>query len=120
MSVQFGRWHFEGDPIGVEYLQRVRSFVDPYGPDGGDSFTQGNITILFRAFHTTIESTRERQPHISTSGKVLVWDGRLDNRDELIAQLREVVSTQSTDVLIVAAAFERWNTRCFAKLLGDW
>jgi asparagine synthase (glutamine-hydrolysing) len=44
---------------------------------------------------------------------VITWDGRLDNRDELMPQLH-------TDLAIVAAAFERWRTDSFAKLIGDW
>src|SRR6185437_3813883 len=63
---------------------------------------------------------REKQPHISNSGAVITWDGRLDNRGELIRELADVLTTDSTDVEIVAAAYEEWGEKSFAKLTGDW
>ena len=78
------------------------------------------VSILYRAFHTTKESRRETQPHISASGAVITWDGRLDNRAEFIHLLSDSLSIDSPDVSIVAAAYERWGTDCFAKLIGDW
>jgi asparagine synthase (glutamine-hydrolysing) len=120
MSVQFGRWHFAGKPVDPEYLRRAGCLLEPHGPHGEGSYAIGSVGILFGAFHTTKESVREIQPHVTSTQRVLAWDGRLDNREELIAQLRDSVSIESTDALIVAAAFERWNIRCFAKLAGDW
>jgi asparagine synthase (glutamine-hydrolysing) len=120
VSVQFGRWNFDGRPADREYLARAEAMLAPYGPDGGDTYIKDNVGILFRAFHTTRESRNEVQPHKTTSGAVLTWDGRLDSRAELISELRDTLTTASTDVSIVAAAYERWGSCCFAKLLGDW
>ncbi len=79
------------------------------------------MRILYRAFHTTKESRREKQPHLSSSsGAVITWDGRLDNRAELISELSDSLTNGSTDVAIVAIAFEKWGANCFAKLIGDW
>ena len=52
------------------------------------SFRKGNLGILYRAFHTTKESSDGSQPHVSPSGAVITWDGRLDNRAELIRRTR--------------------------------
>jgi asparagine synthase (glutamine-hydrolysing) len=49
-----------------------------------------------------------------------MWDGRLDNREELIHFLGGEVSATSTDLEIVAAAYERCDTNLFARLIGDW
>ncbi len=51
---------------------------------------------------------------------MITWDGRLDNREELIGELREGVTGNFTDVAIVSAAYEKWSTNCFARLIGDW
>jgi asparagine synthase (glutamine-hydrolysing) len=120
VSVQFGRWNFDGRPADREYLAKAERMLAPYGPDGGGTYIKDSVGILFRAFHTTKESRSEAQPHITTSGTVLTWDGRLDNRGELISELRDILTAASTDVSIVAAAYERWGTACFAKLIGDW
>jgi asparagine synthase (glutamine-hydrolysing) len=120
VSVQFGRWNFDGKPVNPDYMEKVKPFIALYGPDGGSSYSKGNASILYHAFHTTKESQRELQPHVLASGAVITWDGRLDNRAELVRELRDVVTLDSTDVSIVAAAYEEWDTNCFARLIGDW
>jgi asparagine synthase (glutamine-hydrolysing) len=120
MSVQFGRWNFDGKPVDLDYLEKVKPVIAPHGPDDSGSYSKTSISILYRAFHTTKESRRETQPHVTESGTVITWDGRLDNRAELIRHLRDVLTISSTDVSIVAATYEEWGTDCFAKLIGDW
>ncbi|MGA7291189.1 MAG: asparagine synthase-related protein, partial [Terriglobales bacterium] len=51
---------------------------------------------------------------------VITWDGRLDNRADLISELRDSLTVNSTDVAIVAAAYEKWGANCLGKLIGDW
>jgi len=109
MSVQFGRWNFEGERPSKGYISKVGAILERYGPDSDESYSKGGIDILYRAFHTTKESRRETQPHISSSGVVITWDGRLDNRAELISELRNSLAINSTDVGIVSAAYENWG-----------
>jgi asparagine synthase (glutamine-hydrolysing) len=120
MSAQFGRWNFDGRPVDRNDFENVNPIITPYGPDDRGCYSRANVSIHYCAFHTTRESRREKQPHVSDSGAVITWDGRLDNRDELIRLLQEVLTISSTDVAIVAAAYEKWGTNCFAKLIGDW
>ncbi|MGC0775702.1 MAG: hypothetical protein WCD68_00740, partial [Candidatus Acidiferrum sp.] len=120
MSIQFGRWNFDGKPVDRHYLEKVSPLISPHGPDGAGSYSKGDISILYRAFHTTEESRRESQPHVTSSGFILTWDGRLDNRAELIGRLRDLVTVHSTDVEIVSAAFEYWWEDSLSMLIGDW
>lgn len=120
MSVQFGKCNFDGQLVDPTVFDQVRSQLTPYGPDGEGTLCQDNFGVLYRAFHTTEESRREKQPHISESGAVITWDGRLDNREGLIDQLGERLSPESTDLDIVAAAYVRWGIDVFARLIGDW
>lgn len=76
--------------------------------------------MLYYPFHTTPESRREKQPQITECGNVITWDGRLDNRLELIGELADSLTPDSTDLQIVVAAYQRWDSNCFAKLVGDW
>src|SRR6266478_1142171 len=96
MSVQFGRWNFEGQGSTPEYIDKVNAALAPYGPDSDESYSKGGLKILYRAFHTTRESHWEAQPHISPSGSVITWDGRLDNRAELIGELGDLLKTNAT------------------------
>jgi asparagine synthase (glutamine-hydrolysing) len=120
MSVQFGKCNFDGKPVDPKDLDEVRPVLAPYGPDGEGCICKGSFGILYRAFHTTKESRRETQPCVSTSGSVITWDGRLDNREDLIDQLAGRLSNESTDLEIVAAGYERWGIDAFAGLVGDW
>lgn len=120
MSAQFGQWNFDAGPIDPGYFERARAMIAPYGPDGDRMYTGPGIAIAYAALHTTSESRKETQPYVCGSGAVLVWDGRLDNRSSLIAELGGNLDSASTDVEIVARAWDRWQTQCFAKFVGDW
>lgn len=76
--------------------------------------------MLYRPFHTSCESRLERQPHVFAAGKVITWDGRLDNRGELMHLLGEEATDEQTDMGIVISAFDRWGIDCFSRLVGDW
>ena len=120
MSAQFGRWNFDGKPVDRAYLEKVTPLLQPYGLDDQGSYSKGDISILYRAFHTTKESRRETQPFATAFGAILTWDGRLDNRDDLIRQFCGTLRIGATDIEIVAAAYDYWSRDCFAMLIGDW
>src|ERR1700730_15825508 len=119
MSVLFGRCNFNDEPVAADFLARVRVILAPYGPDGANSYSKDGESLLYCPFYTPKESRRETQPSVTASGLVITWDGRLDNHAELITSLRDTLSTDSTDVSIVTAAYKCWGTNCFAKLIGD-
>jgi len=120
MSAQFGRWNFGGKALDPDYQRKVRSVLPPYGPDGSGSFVKDGVSILYYALHITKESRREVQPHLSEAGAVITWDGRLDNREELIREFSEVLTKASTDIEVVAAVYDRRGADGFARLIGDW
>jgi asparagine synthase (glutamine-hydrolysing) len=120
MSIQFGIWNFDGQPPAQDYIERVRTTIAPYGPDSDGSYAEGGVAMLYRGFHTTKESCDETQPAVLPSGTIITWDGRLDNRSELVTELRNGLANHSTDVAIVAVAYQKWGENCFSKLIGEW
>ncbi|MBI3476436.1 MAG: hypothetical protein HY010_11945 [Acidobacteria bacterium] len=120
MSAQFGTWNFDGRPVDTRYLNDAATLLSPYGPDRQTSHVACNISLQYFAFHVTKESRREVQPLVTQSGDVITWDGVLDNQDELAKEIGLANSDEHTDLQIVAAAWTKWGTNCFAKLLGDW
>jgi asparagine synthase (glutamine-hydrolysing) len=120
MSVQFGTWNLDGQPLSREYVERAAGALIPYGPDGENSYSKSGLTIVHRAFRTTKESRNESQPHVCESGAIVTWDGRLDNRDELREQLSAILEYDCPDVSIVAAAYAQWGIPCLSRLIGDW
>jgi asparagine synthase (glutamine-hydrolysing) len=120
MSVQAGIWNFDGKQVDRKFLADISESLKHQGPDGESCHVDGSVALLYRPFHTTAESRREKQPYFSRRGFILTWDGRLDNRDELIPELGSDLETNPTDVAIIAAAFDRWETDCFQRIVGDW
>ena len=120
MSVQAGLWFFDGKPVDQALLLRVADAVAPYGPDGCHPLFHDSVGMIYRPFYTTKQSRLESQPHTFNAGKVMMWDGRLDNRDELVAALGSSGASPATDVEIAAAAYDRWRTDCFGRFVGDW
>jgi asparagine synthase (glutamine-hydrolysing) len=118
MSVQAGIWNFDGKPAEVEPLHRLSDALAQHGADGSKVYTSGSVGMIYRPFYTTAESRNEQQPLISARGNILTWDGRLDNRRDLANQLQ--LPADQTDAAIVLAAYDRWGSACFPKLLGDW
>ena len=120
MSVQAGIWNFDGRPVDRRLLEKLSDSLRQQGPDGESRYVDGSVALLYRPFHTTAESRQEKQPYTSSRGFILTWDGRLDNREVLIAELCSELDARPTDVAIFAAAFDRWDTDCFRRIVGDW
>jgi asparagine synthase (glutamine-hydrolysing) len=120
MSVQAGIWNFAGRPVDRTLLENLSESLRQQGPDGESYYVDNSVALLYRPFHTTAESRQEKQPYTSDRGLILTWDGRLDNREVLIADLRSDLNASPTDLAIFAAAFDRWDTDCFRRIVGDW
>lgn len=52
--------------------------------------------------------------------EVLSWDGRLDNRNDLLLRLKDTLREDTSNAAIALAAYERWGTNGFVHLIGDW
>lgn len=124
MSALAGILNFGSDAVPVdEYdLAKLGAVLDSHGPDGGFDVVSGNVGMSYRAYHTNRESRLEVQPLVSSEGHLLTWNGRLDNRDDLIRQLRSNLPQANTipDLTIVMAAYIKWEKDCFSRLVGDF
>ena len=52
--------------------------------------------------------------------EVLAWDGRLDNREDLLLRLKDFLRSDTSNQSLALAAYERWGTSGFVHLIGDW
>src|SRR5215212_8561395 len=52
--------------------------------------------------------------------EVLHWDGRLDNRDDLLPRLSDSLTCDTSNAAIARAIYEHWGTAGFVHLIGDW
>lgn len=120
MSAIGGILVFGGGPVDHEQLAALSARLDRLGPDGGHAVTAGAIGMTYRAFHTNAESRRDHQPYCRGHQTMLCWDGRLDNREKLLAELRDDLGGDDTDPAIAMAAYLRWRRDGIAKLVGDF
>lgn len=118
MAVQVGMWNFNPAGLDSNGLDSAEELLATYGPDGEGIYKSSNVRILYRFFRTTAEMKSANQPYVSSAGTVFAWDGRLDNRDDLAAELSLPVA--APDIEIVSQAYHRWETECLARLIGDW
>jgi asparagine synthase (glutamine-hydrolysing) len=120
MSAHSGMYHFDGREVRPDSLATLGRSLERHGPDGGATYSNGSLAVAYYAFHTNKESRFEKQPLFSRFGHVLTWDGRLDNREELINQLLDKLEDDHTDAAIAITAYLKWGIDCFARLIGDW
>lgn len=119
MSAQAGIWNRDSSPISRDSLAGLSQTLEHFGPDGESIVSKGPVAVLHRAFHTTPDSQNEQQPCWSRKGALITWNGRLDNREQLILELGTLRGS-NTDVEVIAEAFDRWSEDCFRRLVGDW
>jgi asparagine synthetase B (glutamine-hydrolysing) len=120
MSVQAGFLNFDLKPADAGALLELSVAATPFGPDGEMSCTLGALAMLYRPFYTSSEPRTDVQPFVFGEGCAITWDGRLDNRDEVLPRIGESATRSLSDLQIVARAFEAWDTECFAKFVGEW
>src|SRR5258708_36430637 len=52
--------------------------------------------------------------------RVLHWDGRHDNRTDMLLLLAGSLRDDTSNAAIALAGYERWGTKGFVHLVGDW
>ena len=123
MSAIFGLLRLDGGEVGPSVLPEMSARLAHRGPDGNGIWADGYVAMGHRMLHTTPESLRERQPVARRDGAlVLVADARVDNREELIANLllHGPVGTAPTDAELILHAYEAWGEDCAARIVGDF
>lgn len=120
MSALGGIYYFDNRPVDRDFLVSLGDKLSSHGPDGGSEVVSGSIGMMYRAFHTNRESRLEKQPLVSREGHILAWDGRLDNREEMVSLLRQEPNGDWTDVAIVMAAYRKLGIDFLPRLIGDF
>jgi asparagine synthase (glutamine-hydrolysing) len=115
----------DGRPIDERLLRTMAAEVTFRGPDGLGIWCGDGAGLAFLSQRLTPESRHETQPLADDgSGIVVVFDGRLDNRADLVP-LRSSADragrrSELSDAVLVRSAFERWGTDCGRHLIGDF
>ncbi len=124
MTALAGVIHFDqAKPFPRADVDRLFSAIAPYGREAKNSWERGGALLMRSLLRTTPEDRLDRQPvQSSRSGRVTVFDGRLDNREELAAALK--VETPRlrlmADSALVSMALDAWQESAFNRFLGDF
>jgi asparagine synthase (glutamine-hydrolysing) len=122
MSGILGVWNLDGRPLERASLSKLGATIAHRGPDAYDSWVDGPVGLACHLLRVTPESAIETQPVIGASRVVAVFDGRLDNREELLASLpvSPRLNASSPDPDIVVAAYENFGEHFTERLNGDF
>ena len=121
MSGIFGVFQRDGQPASRENLTSMGQALAAFGPDGGGVWLSGPAGLGQRLMLSTPQDRLERQPLVSAEGSLtLVSDGRIDNRPELLADLRltESAAPQLADGELILRAYQQWGQGCLSRLVG--
>jgi asparagine synthase (glutamine-hydrolysing) len=115
--------HLDRSPIDTQTLQKMIDAVAHRGNDGAGMWVKGSVGLGHRMLRTTPEQLHERQPLCDESGMVcLVFDGRVDNRDDLGKTLKSQGSAlrDDTDAELVLKSYLQWGEDAPIRILGDF
>jgi asparagine synthase (glutamine-hydrolysing) len=116
-------YHGDGRPAEARRLARMLEAIAHRGPDGRGQWIEGPVGLGHRLLFVTPESLAEEEPAVDPSGDCrIVWDGRIDNRPELLGRLEGdgIDPGRRTDPELLLAAYRRWGPACLARVLGDF
>src|SRR5579863_7329505 len=112
-----------GRPVGPSRLDTSLRAIAHRGPDGLGRWLDRDIALGHAALHSTPESTREHQPYRDdASGVCLTLDGRVDNREEIIRDLRAAgIALQSdSDAEIFVRSYLAWGEDSVRRIVGPF
>lgn len=118
MSGIAGVWNLDGRPLDAHVLAGMSASLRHRGHDGEGRHISGEVGFSCQHLWVTPEEVAETQPIVSRAGLMLVMDGRLDNRPDLLHALG--LPKTVSDAACTLAAYERWAERFPERLNGDF
>ncbi|MCS0606797.1 asparagine synthase-related protein [Massilia solisilvae] len=101
----------------------MQEMLTPYGRDAQAARIVGNAGLLRTLLLITPEDRHDAQPLLDGANQcALLFDGRLDNREELAAALgltaADIASMADSQLALLACL--RWDTAALPRMLGDF
>ena len=108
-------------PVTDELLDRLWDPISHRGPDATGRWCDGPMGVAAGVLRVSPESSDEEQPFRHASGALAVFDGRLDNRSEILSSLpSNDLTSRDPDVALVAEAYLAWGDRFPERLNGEY
>jgi asparagine synthase (glutamine-hydrolysing) len=121
MSGIYGIYQYDGAPVPLQSLERMRAAMADYGPHGGGCKTDGAVGLGHLLLEINPEDAFESQPVVGARG-LTVGAVRLDNRAELLEafNLSAPEASRLSDGHLASLAYDRWGEELCRHLQGDW
>lgn len=121
MSGLAGLWNLDDRPVDRAIVTSMAAAIAHRGTDHTGIWSAGPVSLVCHLLRVAPESEAECQPVFDDFGNALVFDGRLDNRDELLETVTAMrVARESPDSELVLAAYREWGDRFLGRLHGDF
>lgn len=115
-----GLVRLDGAPFDPADLETMLAAAPWLAPDGAGTWSDGQAGLAHTRFATTPEARADRQPLVDEgAGLALVFDGRLDNRPDLLRDLPGM-PVDAADSRLALAAWHRWGPDCPNRFVGDY
>jgi asparagine synthase (glutamine-hydrolysing) len=116
-------WRFDSAREARSDAQRMLSALRIYGTHRQSVWSDGAVALGHALHRGVPEDAFDRQPTPVAQGTAVVSaDARLDNRDELAAELglSGMEAAARSDGALLALAWERWGEACLPRLAGEF
>jgi asparagine synthase (glutamine-hydrolysing) len=120
MSSQTGVFYFDERPVALEIEQQLLRALGEADTDAGGKHVGPGLVLAHAATWIDDLAQNERQPHNSVLGNAITFDGRLDNRHDLLLRLQGRSHGHQSDSAVALAAYEAWGMDGLVNLVGDW
>lgn len=112
--------HLDGRPVSREDVERMARVFDGVGVTIQQKRITGSAGLLFAGYHFLPEDRYQRQPTQLPDGRFFLTCGRLDNRDELAAELDLDIgkAREMADSAIAALAWRKWGVDGLTRWIG--
>jgi len=117
MSGIYGLVRLDGQPIAPATLEGMAAALAHRGLDGNAAWREGSVGLGCQLMRVTPESFDTVQPGSDELGVRVVFDGRIDNRDELRARIK---LASNSDTALLLALYRRYGQNMAAELNGDY
>lgn len=120
MSSQTGVFYFDLRPVPLRVEQELFNALGAADTDARGKHVAPGLVLAHAATWIDNIAENERQPHASILGNIITFDGRLDNRPDLLVRLRDSLHGEQTDSALALSAYEGWGVEGLVNLVGDW
>lgn len=110
-----------GQDVARHDIERVAHALHMYGPEKTTIRLMGPVAFAYTHFTNTPEARLQPQPVSGGDGRfTMIFDGRLDNREDLARALNLSDYQGLTDATLAIRCWEKWQQETYNKWVGEF